>query len=62
MKITFDVSSCRECPYVTNSARLHDDAFTSAPLHTTWYCDFGKELEILDDEDVIDPKCPINKD
>ena len=32
------IERCGQCPLVTNSHREHDDAFTSAPLHNTWWC------------------------
>jgi hypothetical protein len=38
VKIEIEVSCCRECPYVTNSAQLHDDPFTQGSCTLTWYC------------------------
>ena len=35
---TIEIDCCGNCPHVTNSSREHDDAFTSAPLHNTWWC------------------------
>lgn len=61
MKICIEINSCRECPHCTNSAKLHDDAFTSAPYYNTWYCMYGASYRTIKDENVIDAKCPVLK-
>lgn len=38
VKVTLEVSGCRECPFVTNSSREHNDAFTSSPASSYWWC------------------------
>lgn len=57
------VRKCRDCPDCTNSDRLHNDAFSQAPYHTQWYCEyyFGT-LRPISDESVIDKGCPFLKE
>ena len=55
-----EITRCRDCFYVTNSSRLHDCAFTSAPYPTVWYCrKMNNYNNIIHDEYKIDTKCPI---
>jgi hypothetical protein len=62
MKITLNIKSCRECPHCTNSAILHDDAFTGAADPLRWYCKYGRyNLRDISNEDIIDKDCPLNK-
>lgn len=62
MKLELKIKNCRECLYSTNSSILHDDPFTSAPASVTWYCEKDKEpSNVIIDEYIIDPDCPINK-
>ena len=60
MKVYLEISRCRECPYVINDFRLHDDPFTSAPAENTWYCTILSipRLEIVN-QDEIDKRCPF---
>lgn len=62
MKVTIDIQNCRECPYSTNSALMHDDPFTSGPSTITWYCTKGKKpRDRIDNPYMIDPDCPLKK-
>ena len=62
MKITQNVESCRKCPNVTNSAREHDDPFTSSPSRVVWWCKEKNGPEYIADENEIDTQCPLKKD
>lgn len=66
MKIAIitDIGSCYECPHSTNSSIEHDDAFTSAPHPTIWWCTAhnGWEMLIIDNNSIIHPDCPMNKE
>lgn len=48
------LDTCRGCVFRTNSAQLHNDAFTSSPARLVWYCEYGVELEVITD----DLECP----
>lgn len=63
MDIKITINSCYECPYVTNSAREHNDPFTSEPHPTYWWCDSPKQnyYLIIDDPKKIHAQCPENK-
>lgn len=58
--ISQTVGSCYHCPHVSNNQRDHDDAFTSAPLDTYWYCTHKdrKGTKHIDDHRVLDKNCP----
>ena len=61
MKIILDyeVKNCRECPLSTNSSIMHNDAFTSEPHPTRWYC--TKDNRYIKDEYVVDPGCVMRE-
>ena len=66
MKVILEVTQCRDCPHVTNSAREHDCAFTSAPHPTYWWCTHPNNKGVnknftIDDDNKIDPRCPCQK-
>lgn len=52
-------ASCRDCWHSTNSAKLHDDPFTSTPHPINWYCGHAPELRRVENEYVRDDKCPL---
>lgn len=59
------VKKCRECPFATNSAKEHDDPFTSSPINTNWWCthkngprEMGGNFTFIDEE-VVHKKCPF---
>lgn len=54
MIVPIEVTACRDCPHVTNSAREHNDPFTSEPYPTTWYCAKSDRLRYISDPKVID--------
>lgn len=63
-KIVLEITKCRECSHVTNSAREHDCAFTSVPYPTYWWCTHPEnkginENFIILNENVIDKRCKL---
>ena len=63
-KIEITIEKCRDCIWVTNSARRHNDSFTSQPCHLTWFCinpnNKGFDVDfIIHNEEIIDDKCPL---
>lgn len=59
--ITQEISSCRECPHITNNVREHDDPFTSTPLLNSWWCTKKNGPRGLSSKDVneVSAKCPL---
>lgn len=53
------ISKCRDCMFVTNSAQLHDDPFTSQPANNLWYCQKNGGLKLIEDEYSIPNWCPL---
>ena len=47
--VTVEVRACEDCPHATNSAREHNDPFTSEPYPVRWFCNrSGGILKELD--------------
>lgn len=60
MIVSLKIQNCRECPHSTNSAKLHDDPFTSGPSTITWFCQAGKKpSSVIVDSYEIDKDCPL---
>lgn len=62
--ILIELTSCRECHYSTNSSKEHDCAFTSAPLHTLWWCTKGEgkfkgDTLYINNPNEISKYCPF---
>lgn len=57
--VTSEVTACSNCPHVTNSARLHNDPFTSTPYPIRWYCMKQPDGRSIQDPEVIDIYCPF---
>lgn len=60
MKITIEVDRCRDCRFVTNSSREHDDAFSDPPMPVIWVC--TKNNGYIINENIIEPNCPFKKE
>lgn len=63
-EIRYSITRCYDCPYATNSARLHNDPFTSSPVNIYWYCTkkvdgFGDFMIIDDAYNGVDKNCPL---
>lgn len=61
--IPYTIKSCRDCIYGRNTARDHDDPFTSFPI-PVWYCTSSinkgvNENFIIQNPFIIDKKCPL---
>ena len=56
--VPMKISSCRECPNVTNSSREHDDPFSDAPLDVSWWCCHKESAVDYVNPDKINSRCP----
>ena len=62
--VKLEVKSCRECPHASNSAKEHNDPFSSTPLNVYWYCNQGtntRETVNITNSYEIAKNCPLRK-
>lgn len=57
------IERCADCPYASNSAREHDDPFSSSPFNPIWFCNYTphsrRNVYIPDAINKIADDCPL---
>jgi len=61
-QVAITIEKCYDCPHATNSAKMHDDPFTSTPLNVYWYCcKENGEMKDIENPYTIPEWCPLKE-